>query len=166
MELVLWRHAEAEDEAQTDLARNLTPRGKRQAQAMAGWFDAQIGGRWDDWVIVASPANRAQQTAIAMGRAFRTEPAIAPDAAPEKVLSAAGWDNQDQILTRRGVIIVGHQPTLGMVVARLIDGAAGYVSVKKGAMWWFETRKRNGVAETVLKGMVTPDMVLGGERSP
>jgi hypothetical protein len=48
-----------------------------------------------------------------------------------------------------------------MVAAHLIDGAAGYVSIKKGAMWWFEVRERNGVAQTALKGMVTAEMLLG-----
>ena len=55
------------------------------------------------------------------------------------------------------VIVVGHQPTLGMVAARLINGIDGYVSVKKGAMGWFETRERDGRRETVLKAMASPD---------
>ncbi len=161
MQLVLWRHAEAEDVAQSDLARNLTARGRRQAQAMAAWFDAQIGGRWEPWEILVSPANRAQQTASAFGKPFKTEPTIAPDTSPERVLAAAGWGQTAGADSRRGVIVVGHQPTLGMVAAHLIDGASGYVSVKKGAMWWFEVRERDGIAQTVLKGMVTPEMVMG-----
>ena len=161
MELVLWRHAEAEDDAQSDMARNLTARGRRQAHAMARWFDTQIGGRWEGWEILASPANRAQQTASALGRSFTTEAKIAPDATPDQVLAAAGWDSALLAGARRGVIVVGHQPTLGMVAAHLIDGAAGYVRIKKGAMWWFEVRERNGVAQTALKGMVTAEMLLG-----
>ena len=67
MEIVLWRHAEAEDEAATDLLRDLTPKGQRQAKKMAAWFEAQIDGKWAGWTIIVSPANRAQQTAAALG---------------------------------------------------------------------------------------------------
>jgi phosphohistidine phosphatase len=159
MELVLWRHAEAEDDAASDLQRNLTPKGRRQAQKMADWFAGQIDHKWEEWVILASPANRAQQTAIALGKPYTTEPTIAPDASVEALLAAAGWP-----LGRGGdagakVLLVGHQPTLGMLAARLLDGGTGYVSVKKGAMWWFETRSREGATQTVLKVMVTPETV-------
>ena len=37
MELILWRHAEAED-AEPDLTRNLTSKGNRQAALMARWL--------------------------------------------------------------------------------------------------------------------------------
>jgi phosphohistidine phosphatase len=159
MELVLWRHAEAEDDAPSDLQRNLTPKGQRQAQKMAAWFASQIDGAWDGWSIVVSPANRAQQTASALGRPFATAPSIAPDASVDALLSAAGWRGGAAGDTKAKVLLVGHQPTLGMLAAYLIDGSEGYLSVKKGAMWWFETRLRDGETQTVLKAMVTPDTV-------
>ena len=59
--------------------------------------------------------------------------------------------------------MVGHQPTLGMVAAYLINGVDGYVAVKKGAMWWFEMREREGRREgkrqAVLKAMASPDTI-------
>ena len=48
MDLILWRHAEAEDWAEgdpqesRDLARSLTPRGEKQAARMANWLDRQL----------------------------------------------------------------------------------------------------------------------------
>jgi phosphohistidine phosphatase len=156
MELVLWRHAEAEDEAASDYLRNLTPKGLRQAKKMAAWFEVQIDGQWAGWTIIASPANRAQQTAAALAQPFTTAPGIAPDAPASAVLTAANWPAAQG---RAKVMVVGHQPTLGMVAAQLIDGSGGYVSVKKGAMWWFETREREGAIQTQLKAMVTPDTV-------
>ena len=39
MELLLWRHAEAED-GFPDADRRLTPRGEQQAQRMAAWIKA------------------------------------------------------------------------------------------------------------------------------
>ena len=63
--------------------------------------------------------------------------------------------------TKCSLRLVGIRHYLLAVAAHLIDGAAGYVSIKKGAMWWFEVRERNGVAQTALKGMVTAEMLLG-----
>jgi phosphohistidine phosphatase len=158
MQLILWRHAEAEDCNVSDLARNLTPKGQHQAAAMANWLKSQIGRDIENWRVIASPANRTRQTADTMQRAYDIEPNIAPDAMPDAVLEAAGWPD-----AASNVIVVGHQPTLGMVIARLMNGGVGLgrndeaeVSVKKGAVWWFELRERNGVRQTLLKAMVTP----------
>lgn len=157
MELVLWRHAEAEDEASSDMARNLTARGRQQAHKIAEWFGGQIDHNWSEWVVLVSPANRAQQTAAALGQPFHTIEMIAPDASAEAVMAAAAWPSG--LAGRSKVLVVGHQPTLGMVAARLIDGGRGHVSVKKGAIWWFEMRERNCGQQTILKAMVTPDTV-------
>ena len=77
MDLILWRHAEAEDEAdgQHDLERALTPRGEKQAARMAGWLDRHLpeGAR-----ILCSPARRCEQTALALGRKFKIRDALAP----------------------------------------------------------------------------------------
>jgi len=55
------------------------------------------------------------------------------------------------------VLVVGHQPTLGQVAAMLLGGQSGEVSVRKGAILWFSTRQRDGLAETVLKAVLDPD---------
>lgn len=158
MQIILWRHADAEDLAASDLARNLTPKGLRQADRMASWLNGQIGDDWHQWRVVASPANRAQQTARALQRPVETVHAIAPDAPPEAVLTAAGW-NLPAGGAAPNVIVVGHQPTLGMVAALIIHGEAGYLSVKKGAMWWFEVRERDGKRQALLKAVMSPEAV-------
>ena len=161
MDLILWRHAEAEDFASSDLARRLTSRGERQAERMSVWLKAQLGNpakRDGRWQVIASPATRAQQTAAALGMPVETIASIAPDASVEAILRAAGWPTSN-----RNVIVVGHQPTLGMVAGRLINGVDGYVSVKKGAVWWFRHRKPKGETEgesrAVLVAMASPDTV-------
>ena len=58
MNLILWRHAEAEEIAPTDLARQLTVRGRKQAQAVAKWLRARLD---EDAAILASPAVRTIQ---------------------------------------------------------------------------------------------------------
>jgi len=68
MNLILWRHAEAEDYASTDLARALTTRGRKQAQNVAKWLRTRLP---DDAVILASPAVRTIQTAETLSDQYR-----------------------------------------------------------------------------------------------
>ena len=157
MDLILWRHAEAEDFASSDLARRLTPRGERQAARMAEWIESQLGNlaqRSNKWRVIVSPAVRAQQTAAALDMPVETIDAIAPEASVNAILRAADWPGNPS-----NVIVVGHQPTLGMVAGRLLNGVEGYVSVRKGAVWWFRERERDGESKAVLVAMATPDTI-------
>ena len=157
MELILWRHAEAEDIASNDLARRLTPRGERQAARMADWLGSRLGDsaqRSSQWHVIASPAVRAQQTAAALGLLIETIPLLAPDALAESVLRAAGWPTNS-----KNVIVVGHQPTLGLVAGKLINGGSGYVSVRKGAIWWFRQKGNDGESKAELVAMVSPEKI-------
>src|ERR1017187_9271529 len=116
MELILWRHAEAED-GLSDMARQLTAKGAKQADKMAAFLRPRLP---QDTRILVSPAKRAQQTAQALTKNFTTEPAIAPGASPQAILKAVHW------LKNEGcVLIVGHQPTLGEVAALLMAGKPG-----------------------------------------
>lgn len=59
MDLLLWRHAEAVDSL-PDEQRELTTRGRRQAESIAEWLAER---RPKDLRIIVSPAKRALQTA-------------------------------------------------------------------------------------------------------
>src|SRR5256885_1495073 len=113
MDLILWRHADAES-GEPDLGRRLTPKGFKQAERMALWLDTHLP---DTCRILVSPADRAQQTALALKRKFRTLSELRPGASVDSVLAAAGWPD-----AREPVLIVGHQPTLGEVAAFLVSG--------------------------------------------
>ncbi|MEQ1518772.1 MAG: histidine phosphatase family protein [Usitatibacteraceae bacterium] len=157
MDLILWRHAEAEDFASSDLARPLTPRGERQAARMAHWLASRMGNateRARDWRIIASPATRAQQTANALSMPVDTIASLAPDTPAEAILRAADWPHN-----AKNIVVVGHQHTLGMVAGRLINGVEAYVSVKKGAIWWFRHSASDGAEKTALVAMATPDTI-------
>ncbi|MEO8383671.1 MAG: histidine phosphatase family protein [Betaproteobacteria bacterium] len=157
MDIILWRHAEAEELATSDLARSLTKQGERQAAHMARWLLPRLGKPSrlaSEWRVVASPAVRAQQTAAALGMSIDTVASIAPDAPPDAILRAVNRPNEG-----RNVIVVGHQPTLGMVAARLANGIDGYFPVNKGAIWWFRLSPQKGESPAVLVAMMTPDMV-------
>src|SRR5512134_784541 len=127
MDLILWRHAEAEDGA-PDSERKLTAKGRKQAEKVAAWLDARLP---DDARILASPTARTQETAAALKRPFEATAAVGPGASCAAVLEAAGWPGH-----RGTIVIVGHQPTLGEVAARLLAGQASSWSIKKGALWW------------------------------
>jgi phosphohistidine phosphatase len=146
MELILWRHAEAEDSL-PDMGRVLTAKGHRQAEKMAAWLKTRLP---DDARVLVSPAKRTQQTAAALSKDFTTVKDISTGASVDEVLAAAGWPNADG-----AVLIVGHQPTLGAVAARLLAGQDTSWSVKKGAVWWLSVRQ----TEVILRAVVSPDLL-------
>jgi len=148
MELILWRHAEAED-GMPGTERELTAKGVKQAERMAAWLKQKLP---KGAVVLVSPARRAQQTAQALTRKFETSDAVGLTTTPEAVLAAAGWPDG-----KATVIVVGHQPTLGAVAALALTGRAMPWSVKKGALWWLERRQRD--AATVLRTVISPDLL-------
>jgi phosphohistidine phosphatase len=150
MDLILWRHAEAAERGDIDdLARPLTSKGERQAARMADWLNQRIA---HSTRVIVSPALRCQQTAKALGRSFKTVEAIAPGADVAAVLHAARWPDANE-----PVLVIGHQPTLGMVAAQLLTELAQPWSVKKGAVWWLRNRDREGLAQVVLQAVMAPD---------
>lgn len=156
MDLIIWRHAEAEDGAD-DLARALTPRGRKQAAAMAAWLKTHLP---KGYVLVASEAVRARQTAEALEPDHKVDPRLNPDIGIASYLDAIGW-SQDGFRdgTPETLLIVGHQPTLGQLAARLLAGQNHDWTVKKGGIWWFQGRERGGSAQMVLKTVLAPDQL-------
>lgn len=155
MDLILWRHAEAIDVdlVGDDLARYLSPRGEKQAARMGAWLDRQLPDGAKVW---ASPALRTEQTASALGRKFKLSPALAPLANVDQLLELVQWPHG-----RGCVLVVGHQPTLGQVVGRLLGLAGESCSIKKGAVWWLRYRERDGHGhgETTVLTVQTPDLL-------
>jgi phosphohistidine phosphatase len=155
MELILWRHADAEDAGpKGDAARELTRKGHKQAERMAGWLRPRLEGRW---LVLSSPAMRAVQTVEPLGLDYEIRPGLDTSSGARDVLREAGWPDGGR------VIVVGHQPTLGEVAATLLGGARGEVAVRKGAIWWFATRGRAGQQEAVLRLVMNPDMLDEGK---
>lgn len=151
MDVILWRHAEAFDprEEGDDLARALTPKGERQAQRMAEWLNQRLA---HSTRILVSPAVRCQQTAEALGRKFKTAPELAPDANGESLLKAVRWPDGSE-----PVLVVGHQPTLGLVASYLLTDLPLPWTIKKGAVWWIRSRQREGVLQVILQAVQSPD---------
>jgi phosphohistidine phosphatase len=147
MELILWRHADAEDaNGKDDNDRELTKKGRKQAERMAAWLGPRIDG---DWRILVSPAKRALQTAKPLDRKLEVSDAIGTSADVDALLKATGWPHGKQ-----SVLVVGHQPTLGEVAARLL-GTEGGLAVRKGAAWWFVAREGR---ETILRAVMDAEL--------
>ena len=152
MDLVLWRHAQAQVEpVADDLARRLTTKGERQAERMAAWLNQRLPNTAR---ILVSPAQRTQQTAQPLARAFKTMEALAPGVSVDDVLQAARWPD-----TKDTVLLVGHQPTLGMVAARLMTGQDLPWSIRKGAVWWLRGRELDGALVVTLQAVQSPDFL-------
>jgi phosphohistidine phosphatase len=149
MDLIVWRHAEAEDGA-PDLERRLTAKGRKQAERVAQWLLQRLPARF---AVIASPAARAQQTAEALGVPVKTDRSLAPGATPEAIRRACGWPDY-----KTAVVIVGHQPDLGRAVAELLGSRVGF-SIKKGGLWWLSNRVRDEKDQVVVRAVVSPDLL-------
>jgi len=153
LELILWRHAEADPHVAThegDQRRALTPKGARHASRVGAWLDRQLPAQCR---ILVSPALRCVQTAEALGRKFTTVDAINTDSTPESIIEACGWPDQ-----RLPVVIVGHQPLLGQVAALLFSGEPHEWKIRKASVLWI-ARKNEEDPAPFIRLAVGADMV-------
>lgn len=153
-EIIFWRHAEAHDAEldQDDLTRKLTVKGQRQAERVAFWLDRNLPQQCK---VFVSEAKRAQQTARCLPRKSKTLPELNPDATPQAVLAAVGWGAQIE-----PIVIIGHQPWMGQCIHWLLMDAAAPMAVRKGAVWWLQSRSREAdAAEVIVRTVITPELL-------
>lgn len=153
MDLILWRHPEAEDgdDGREDLDRPLSARGEKHAARVGAWLDRHLG---EGARVLCSPARRCEQTAQALGRKYKTVEALAPERDSAAVLEVAHWPS-----SRQPVVVIGHQPVLGSVVSQLLRIQGDQCPVRKGSAWWLRTRERDGHVQTVVWAVQTPELV-------
>lgn len=145
MDLILWRHAEAED-GSPDSARKLTKHGRDQARRIAAWLKPRLPKRCE---VLVSPAARTRETASALTARFETSVAVGTNATAAEIIGAIGWP-----ASSKAVVIVGHQPTLGRIAATLLSGAEADWQFAKGAVWWL----RHVDGETRLFAVMHPKL--------
>ena len=136
-ELLLLRHGIAE-ERRVDLAewsRALTPEGRQRTEAVVQRL-LELGLGCD--LLLSSPYTRARQTADLARLA-----GLAPDLELAAGLEPAGeigplmqlWLGESSPRPGwRRLALVGHEPDLGQLAARLIGAPAGAVSLKKAGV--------------------------------
>ncbi|HET9664515.1 MAG TPA: histidine phosphatase family protein [Burkholderiales bacterium] len=147
MDLILWRHADAESGI-PDEARRLTAKGRKQAERMAAWLGKRLP---EHYVVLASPARRAQETAHALARKVETRVELGTLSTPQAILEIAKWPDAEQT-----VVVVGHQPTLGQAAALALTGSVADWNVRKAAVWWLARRDRE---KPFVRAVMGPDLL-------
>jgi phosphohistidine phosphatase len=117
--LYLQRHSDAEDGEQMDSARQLTGKGRVDAEDMAMFMQRQIG-RVD--TVICSPFTRATETADIMAPVLGcdlivTTTALEPDGTPE-----GAWAEIERLAgAAEDILVVTHGPLVHELLAWLLE---------------------------------------------
>jgi phosphohistidine phosphatase len=146
MKLHLLRHAEAETQLTSDRSRRLTPRGEQQA-ATVGSFCRRRG--IEPELILSSPVIRARQTADAVAGSVPGAELIEVPWAACGMLPETFCGEITAYKKFSSVMLVGHQPDLGLLAARLLG---------------VELAESLHVRKALLMGLEVSSWVTGGSR--
>jgi len=97
---------------------------------------------------------RCEQTVIALGRKYKARDELRPEGSVEELLQLVQWPE-----AKLPALVVGHQPTLGRTVARLLEWREPECSIRKGSLWWLRQRERDGRPQTVIVTVQTPELL-------
>jgi phosphohistidine phosphatase len=138
---VIWllRHGDAENAADDDASRRLTPKGERQARA-AGEALAALGVRFD--ACLSSPKVRARQTAEIACESLGVEVELTD------ALRGGDFDPEELTAGRGTCLLVGHEPDFSRAVAMTTGGR---VEFKKGGL--------AAIDDTTLTALLRPDQL-------
>jgi phosphohistidine phosphatase len=151
LELYLIRHGVAEergDKYPDDSKRPLTAQGMSRLRKEARALD-RLGVTFDQ--ILTSPLVRTRQTADVFAEVIKGKPPVATVDALTPAGTAAAVIQELSKYARKGrIALVGHEPNMGELAARLI-GARAPLEFKKGAVCRidFETLPPKGVGHLV-----------------
>ena len=149
MDLILWRHAEAEDR-EPDAKRALTAKGKRHAARVGAWLDRQLP---EQCRILVSPALRCQQTADELGRRYTTHEALNTNSTAQRMLEVCGWPQH-----RFPALLVGHQPLLGELAALILSGTSHPWKIRKAGIFWIKATDAED-ALPFIKLAIGPELI-------
>jgi phosphohistidine phosphatase len=149
--LILWRHADAEiaTAQQGDLARALTSKGVKQSRLMAKWLNKYLPNNTQ---VLVSPALRALQTAEPLEAKAEIVDTLQPETSLQSIL------NLLKECSAESVMLIGHQPWIGELIAFLLSGQDQAISVKKGAVWWLRL-SQDGTGAYKLFTVQTPQLL-------
>lgn len=151
MRIGIFRHGVAEDFARNDFDRRLTAAGRSEV-GRVGELLYRAGYR--PACILHSPLLRADQTAQALHERW---PAI-----PCTPLEALAYPDLDALLRQiAGVpdpLLVGHEPTLGQLLARLIGAPAGSTPIERSGFALADVDRIPSTRPAMLRAFVHPAM--------
>lgn len=155
MQIILVRHADAENTITSDFARKLTDKGHKQSKKLARYL-SEICIKAD--VILTSPLVRAKETAEYLNKK------LSPEIFTEDETLACGMHPEDACSLIRSqpedagsIIMVGHEPDLSSLAAYLCGMRDSLnFKMKKCACAIFETDTA-GKGKCVLNMLVSPN---------
>lgn len=162
-ELLLLRHGIAE-ERRADLVdgrRSLTPEGRQRTDAVLQRL-LELGLACD--LLLSSPYTRARQTAelarlAGLAPDLELAAALAPEGESWSLLQLWLADTSPRPGWRR-LALVGHEPDLGQLAARLIGAPAGAITLKKAGVALVALPQDGSAAR--LKLLLSPRSLLAG----
>ena len=157
--LYLIRHGLAEERGEAwpdDSRRPLTEEGmsllRKEARGLV-----RLGVTFD--VVLTSPLVRARQTADIVAGVFSTRPAIvvieslAPDGNAHAVLS-----DLEKQARRTRIALVGHEPGIGELAARLAGSRRAF-TFKKGSICRIDVKSLPPAGPGTLRWFITPKIL-------
>ncbi len=165
MDIYVLRHGRAGERGPAfpdDSERPLTDDGRARVEEVAKGLLA-LDVRYDR--ILTSPFARARETAEIVARIHGTDGALevleelSQGGGPERVLRALRRDHAEA----EALLLVGHEPDLGQLVARLLTGANDGVAVtlKKGGLAKVSMPSLAPRARGTLEWLLTPKQLRG-----
>jgi phosphohistidine phosphatase len=161
MEIYILRHGIAEDApaGQPDSERSLTSDGRKKLRSV---LRVAASAGVAPSLIISSPYKRALQTAQLaaeildyQGDRLRTK-ALEPNSAPKGV-----WDEIRVHKDEARILLVGHEPLFGRLMAYLLGSPNLQVDFKKGAMACIELDRFPAEPHGVLRWMLTSKLAAG-----
>ncbi len=130
MLLSLLRHGTADANA-WDHGRRLTAVGRAEVELIAGGL---VRAGFRPGIILASPLLRAQETARIVAHHFPEVPLVTQELLAAGSAESLMWIAADQ----QDPMLVGHEPTLGMLAARLMGAPMNALPMERAGIAVFE----------------------------
>lgn len=158
MLIYLLRHGDASNEVLNDKTRPLSEEGKISIGSVARYIYRQKMGITR---IITSPLLRAWQTAeivtdvLNLGGKIEKLEDLLPGSNPQNIVHESTTLNNDE-----RVLLVGHQPFLGMLISHLICNGISQVEVKKASLSCVEIQRPINIGKGVLKFLINPENII------
>jgi len=136
LNLLIIRHADAGtpfDDPVDDLSRPLSAKGLKQATLLKHWMKKNLSGGVK---VLSSPSVRTMETAKAGGLKAKGDDRLLPNANLSDACELLR-DHGTHLHRRGPIVLVGHQPLLGQLLAYLVAGVPQQCwDIRKGTLWW------------------------------